>query len=235
MVLDRPEAYVTGQELDLMEQLLPFGEMMRGIELGCGAAWLTKRLAQRYPSVSFVATEVDSVQHQKNQQALIANLEFRLEGAQSISEADESVDAIWMLKSLHHVPAELMAQAMEEIARVLKPGGYAYFSEPVYAGEFNALLSMIHDEKLVRTQAFEAIRGLVDSGRMRLLGEYFFNIPGRYASWEVFEERFLNVTHTELRIDTERYEKIKQAFLTHMGAEGAEFLKPHRVDLLQKP
>ena len=61
MVLDRPEAYVTGQELDLMEQLLPF-DGMRGIELGCGAAWLTKSLARRYPNARFIATEVDRIQ-----------------------------------------------------------------------------------------------------------------------------------------------------------------------------
>jgi hypothetical protein len=70
---------------------------------------------------------------------------------------------------------------------------------------------------------------------MQLVGEYFFNVPGRYASWEAFEDRFLNITHSKLDIDTERYASIKQAFLARMGPDGAEFLKPHRVDLLQKP
>jgi SAM-dependent methyltransferase len=233
MVLDRPEAYVTGQELDLMEQLLPL-EGVRGIELGCGAAWLTKGLARRHPDASFIATEVDQIQHQKNLQESIANLEFRLEGAQSISEADNSVDAVWMLKSLHHVPAELMGKAMDEIARVLKPGGYAYFSEPVYSGEFNALMSLIHDEKQVRQAAFDAICRLAQREDMSLQQQVFLNVPGCYESWELFESRFLKVTHTKLEIDETRYRQIRQAFNAHMGEDGAHFLKPHRIDLLRK-
>jgi SAM-dependent methyltransferase len=233
MVLDRPEAYVTGQELDLMEQLLPFNGM-RGIELGCGSAWLTKRLAQRYPDAHFVASEVDQIQHQKNLQETLVNLEFRLEGAQSISEADECVDAVWMLKSLHHVPVELMAQAMDEIARVLKPGGYAYFSEPVYRGEFNALMSLIHDEKQVRQAAYEAICRLAERDDMSLQQQVFLNVPGCYESWELFESRFLKVTHTELEIDEHKYQQIREAFHAHLGEDGAHFLKPHRIDLLRK-
>jgi SAM-dependent methyltransferase len=235
MVMNRPQAYEIATEQEMMERLLP---LAKGniFELGCGAAWTTRQLAERYPESRFVATEVDRIQHDKNlTQAAPDNLQFRLGGAEAIDAAAQSVDVVCMLKSLHHVPAALMPAAMEEIVRVLKPGGLAYFSEPVYAGEFNALMSMIHDEKEVRAQAFEAIRGLVGSGRMQLVGEYFFNVPGRYVSWEAFEERFLNITHSKLDIDAQRYAGIKHAFLAHMGSEGAEFLKPHRIDLLRKP
>ena len=235
MVMNRPQAYETASELEMMERLLPL-EGAQIVELGCGAAWITRQLAERYPGSRFRATEVDRVQHQKNlTQDSPDNLTFLPGGAEAIAAESNSVDLIWMLKSLHHVPLELMPAAMDEIVRVLKPGGLVYFSEPVYAGEFNALMSLIHDEKEVRTRAFESIRGLVESGRMQLQGEYFFNVPGSYASWEVFEDRFLNITHTELAIDQDRYEKIKQSFLAHLGSQGAEFLKPHRVDLLRKP
>ncbi len=233
--MNRPEAYRTANELEMMERLLPL-EGARVVELGCGAAWITRQLAERYPDSRFTATEVDRIQHEKNlAQPAPPNLEFRLGGAESIEAESGSVDIVWMLKSLHHVPPGLMPAAMEEIVRVLRPGGLAYFCEPVYAGEFNALMSLIHDEKEVRTQAFGAILGLVESGRMILEGEYFFNVPGRYATWEAFEDRFLKITHTQLDIDAERYETIRQAFLAHMGPEGADFFKPHRVDLLRKP
>ncbi len=235
MVMNRPEAYETATEQEMMERLLPL-QGSRILELGCGAAWITRQLAERYPGSHFTATEVDRIQHQKNLALEVPqNLSFRLGGAEAIEADSGSLDLVWMLKSLHHVPAELMPAAMNEIVRVLRPGGLAYFSEPVYAGEFNALMSLIHDEKEVRTRAFEAVRGLVESGRMQLQGEYFFNVPGRYASWEEFEDRFLNITHTELAIDEARYQRIKQTFLAHLGAQGAEFLKPHRVDLLRKP
>lgn len=234
MVLNNPDAYQTGSEIELMERLLPIRDT-RILELGCGSAWITRRLAESHPDCRFIATEVDRIQHQKNLAAPVANVSFRLEGAQSISEPDQSVDIVWMLKSLHHVPEETMPTVMSEIVRVLKPGGMAYFSEPVYSGRFNALMSLIHDEKEVRESAFRAIQSLLERGSMALLGQFFLNVPGCYESWEAFESRFLNVTHTRLQIDKVRYHQIKQAFMAHMGAQGAEFLKPHRVDLLHKP
>ncbi|MEJ2692188.1 MAG: class I SAM-dependent methyltransferase [Candidatus Thiodiazotropha sp.] len=235
MIMHRPQAYETATEIEMMERLLPLHQA-RILELGCGGARITRQLAEHYPESQFTATEVDRIQHEKNlAQAVPTNLSFRLGGAESIDAEAESFDIVWMLKSLHHVPGELMSSAMEEIRRVLKPGGLGYFSEPVYAGEFNALMSLIHDEKRVRTLAFEAIRGVVEEGRMRLVGEYFFNVPGRYLNWQAFEDRFLNITHTELFIDAQRYATIKQAFQVHLGPQGAEFMKPHRVDLLQKP
>lgn len=110
-----------------------------------------------------------------------------------------------MLKSLHHVPEETMPKVMSEIVRVLKPGRIAYFPEPLYSGKFNALMSLIHDEKKVRESAFKAIQGLLERRSMTLLGQFFLNVPGCYESWEAFESRFLNVTHTRLQIDKVRY------------------------------
>ncbi|MES9992406.1 MAG: methyltransferase domain-containing protein [Candidatus Thiodiazotropha sp.] len=233
MVLHDQAAYRQGTEVELMERLLNL-EGVVVLELGCGRAGITRLLAEAHPESRFIATEVDAIQHQKNLRSPVANVSFRLEGAQSISQPDGSVDIVLMLKSLHHVPEGIMPQAMSEITRVLKPGGVAYFSEPVYAGEFNALLSLIHDEKRVRELAFAAIQALAESDEMALLGQYFLNVPGRYDSWELFESRFLNITHTKLEIDEARYRQIKSAFMQHMGPQGAAFLKPHRIDLLRK-
>jgi SAM-dependent methyltransferase len=137
--MNRPEAYETATEQEMMERLLPL-EGAQILELGCGAAWITRQLAERYPGSRFTATEVDQVQHGKNLALSVPNnLSFRLGGAEASEAETGSVDLVWMLKSLHHVPADAMPVAMQEISRVLKPGGLAYFSEPVYAGEFNAL------------------------------------------------------------------------------------------------
>jgi hypothetical protein len=116
----------------------------------------------------------------------------------------------------------------------LLPGGRAYFSEPVYWGPFNDLLRLIHDEREVREAAFGALTDAVESGLFTLEAEVFFQVPGTYETWELFEDRFLKVTHTDLAIDQERYDTIRLAFLSHMTPTGAHFLKPHRVDLLRK-
>ena len=121
MAMNRPESYRTAHELEMMQELLPL-EGARIVELGCGAAWIARQLAERYPGSRFTATEVDRIQHQKNlDQSVPQNLEFRLGGAEAIEAESGSVDIVWMLKSLHHVPPELMPAAMEEIVRVLRP------------------------------------------------------------------------------------------------------------------
>jgi len=158
MKLHDPDAYRTTTELEIMARVLPMAGR-RVLELGCGRAWMTRQMAERFRPREIIATEVDRIQHRKNLQIEdLPGVRFVYGGAEQIDLPDHSVDLALMLKSLHHVPRESMAPAMNEIARVLKPGGLAYISEPVYQGDFNDILRLFHDEKTVREQAFEAIR-----------------------------------------------------------------------------
>ncbi|MES9870141.1 MAG: class I SAM-dependent methyltransferase [Sedimenticola sp.] len=235
MLIDNANAYRTASELDIIGQTLPLQDA-QVLELGCGRAWMTRQIAERFHPAGIVATEVDRVQHEKNLQISdLPGVTFVYGGAQQIALPDSSIDIAIMLKSLHHVPRELMDQGLGEIARVLKPGGIAYLSEPVYQGAFNDILRLFNDEKEVRELAFAAIERAVGSGMFELVEQIFFNSPGHYADFAEFEDRMLNVTHTEHRIDEPLYLKIRQAFEAHMTENGANFLKPSRVDLLRKP
>jgi SAM-dependent methyltransferase len=74
-------------------------------------------------------------------------------GAQAIPFQDGSFDLALMLKSLHHVPLDLLDQALAEVHRVLRPQGLLYVSEPVFAGALNEVMRLFHDEELVRAAA----------------------------------------------------------------------------------
>ena len=207
------------------------------IELGCGTADTTLSLAERYPDCRIIAFEVDQTQHEKNV-ALNGppNLAFRLGGAEHIDLPSDSVDAVLMLKSLHHVPRSVMDQALDEIARVLRPDGLAYISEPVYAGAFNAILRRFHDEKTVRESAFGAIQAAVARGILLLEREVHFLSHSRFDSFADFEARVIGATHTRFDIDEAKHEEIRLAFARQVDQDGrAEFLNPQRVDLLRKP
>jgi len=225
--------YRTSDDAAIIAELLDL-RGARVLELGCGAAWTTRMVMQRFAPRHIVATEVDLIQHEKNlAQDPIQGVSFRYGGAEAIADPDGSFDAVLMFKSLHHVPMRVMDQALREIHRVLRPGGHALFLEPVYAGEFNDLMRLINDEGEVRTAAVAALNRALEAGLFRLEAEVFYETPGAYPTWEAFEDRFLKVTHTELDIDAARYAQIRSAFLAHMTPEGASFLKPHRVDLLR--
>jgi len=235
MKIHDPIAYRTATELEIMEQVLPM-QGMRVLELGCGRAWMTRRISELFQPQEIIATEVDRIQHEKNLQIDdLPNVRFVYGGAEQIDLPDHSVDRALMLKSLHHVPRELMEAALQEIARVLKPGGLAYMSEPVYQGDFNDILRLFHDEKEVRELAFEAVRQAVRGGTFELQEEIFFNSPGHYRDFSEFDERMLQVTHTDHQISSDLYQRIESAFERHMTDDGAHFLKPSRVDLLRKP
>jgi ubiquinone/menaquinone biosynthesis C-methylase UbiE len=206
------------------------------LELGCGSADITRSIATSGPGRKITALEVDEIAHEKNLQiADLPNVTFGLSGAQQIPLEDESVDVVFMFKSLHHVPVRLMEASIHEIRRVLRPGGLAYISEPVFAGDFNEVLRLFHDEKTVREAAFSALKNAVDDGLFDLVEETFFNSPGKYESFAEFENDTIKATHSSHELDEELYALVKQRFEQHIGDDGAHFLNPMRVDLLRRP
>ncbi len=234
MIIDQPEAYQSVTELALMQRILPL-KNADIVELGCGKAVMTRALSQCVEQGTVVATEVDEVQHQLNLQISdLSNVTFVFGGAEKIDVADASVDVVLMFKSLHHVPESLMGAALEEIARVLKPGGLAYISEPVFRGSFNEVLRLFHDEQSVRQQAFDAVKNCVDNGVLTLVEQQFFNAELHFDDFEQYQSQVMNVTHTEHRLSETLMAEVKATFERSMSDDGADFVLPIRVDLLRK-
>jgi ubiquinone/menaquinone biosynthesis C-methylase UbiE len=235
MQIARQDATRTCPEMHIInEQLSLDGKTI--LELGCGTAELTRIIATAGSERRVLALEVDEMQHAENMKITdLDNVEFALAGAQEIPAAAGSVDLVFMFKSLHHVPESLMAQSFDEIARVLKPGGYAYISEPVFAGEFNEILRLFHDEQKVREAAFNATRSAVESGQFELVDQLFFNTPVHFADFSDFEHKVIGVSHTQHHLSEAVHELVKARFESNMGDTDARFSAPIRVDLLKKP
>lgn len=228
------DSYRNATEIEIMEEVLPF-EDADVLELGCGRARWTRTIAERFPVKSVTATEVDRVQHEKNLQITdLPRVRFVYGGAEDIHLDDGSTDIVIMLKSLHHVPVALMGKALEEIHRVLRPGGLAYISEPVYAGQFNEILRLFNDEKEVRQAAFDTLKEAVSRGDFALKDEIFFQSKSEFGTFAEFEDRILFPSHSDHSIDETLHDQVRLAFEPHLGPDGASFINPHRVDLLQK-
>lgn len=235
MKISDPLAKLVCPEREVYEALLPL-DAAHILELGCGKADHTRTIAQDGKVAAIIALEVDEIQHAINLQTIdLPRVNFLLGGAQSIPVPDSNFDIVLMFKSLHHVPMNKMDQALAEIRRVLKPGGLAYISEPVYAGEFNEILRLFHDEKAVREAAFAAVERAVASGLFELAAEKFFATPSHFDSFEQFEDRILKVTHTQHQLSPELHREVREKFMAHVTAQGADFYMPIRVDLLRKP
>jgi SAM-dependent methyltransferase len=230
-----PAATEVNTDRALCRELLPLAGA-RVLELGCGRAETTRALAEAFPTARITAMEVDRVQHAKNLAVRdLPNVTFVEGGAQAIPAPDASFDVAIMLKSLHHVPLVEMDGALAEIRRVLVPGGLAYVSEPVYAGDYNDIIRLFHDERSVREAAFAALQRCVEGGVLELVAERFFLAPLRFESWEHFDERMLQSTHTTHVLSPATLAQVRERFMRHVGPQGAKFLTPARVDLLRRP
>ncbi|WP_296891873.1 class I SAM-dependent methyltransferase [Thiobacillus sp.] len=227
-----PSALRVADEGDILKERLPLSGA-KVLELGCGKAEKTRLVAQTAASV--LALEVDATQLAENQAAeKPGNVQFAFGGAENIPTDDSNVDIVLMFKSLHHVPIERMDDTFSEIRRVLKPGGLAYISEPVYAGDFNEILRLFHDEKAVREAAFAAEVRAVSTQRLSLVSQTFFLQPMHFDDFSQFENRILKVTHTEHRLSPALHEAVRSEFNRHMSPNGATFHMPIRVDLFRK-
>ena len=232
MKISDPSTERVCNELDEIVAGLPLAGA-RVLELGCGKAEKTRALAPHVAAI--VAMEVDAIQHGRNLQVVdLPNVSFRHGAAEAIPEPDGAFDIVIMFKSLHHVPPNAMDQAFQEIHRVLKPGGLAWISEPVYAGEFNEILRLFHDEKDVREAAFASVRAAIDSGLFSLAGQHFFSTPGHFDSFAQFEERIIQVTHSIHQLSPELLGVVRGKFQAHLTATGADFHNPLRIDVLRK-
>jgi ubiquinone/menaquinone biosynthesis C-methylase UbiE len=186
------------------------------------------------------ALEVDARQHAQNVATPHTNLTFLLAGAAAVPCGDASFDLALMLKSLHHVPLHEMGRALNEVARVLKPGGWFYVSEPVYEGPLNDIVKLFNDEGMVRMSAQLVLDEALDQhdSRWKALQEEHFDMPVRYTDWADFEKRMLYPTFTDHQIDDAKLATIRAAFEQYAATQpttgGVRFTRPMHVRLLQK-
>ena len=220
-------------ELELLAGLVP----LQGadiVELGCGAAALARALLRRFAGSRVTGLEVDERQHAKNLAAPAEGLLFLAAGAQAIPLPDGRFDLALMLKSLHHVPRPLMAQALAEAARVLKPGGHLYVSEPVYAGTLNDIIKLYNDEREVRDAAQAALDQALQGSHWEQAADIRFEMPMHFADFTSFEQKMMRPTFVDHAIDDALLAQVRAAFMPHMGAQGADFVRAMHVRLLRK-
>jgi ubiquinone/menaquinone biosynthesis C-methylase UbiE len=234
-----PTDHLIRDELALLAALVPLDGAAL-IELGCGAADLARRLVAAHAGACVLGLEVDERQMAKNlaqPEGTWAGIRFVQAGAQAIPAPDASFDGALMLKSLHHVPAQWLDQALAEVQRVLKPGGWLYVSEPVFDGLANEVIKLFNDEGEVRRAAYQALMRALAQGGWTMVTERFFEMPTRYRDFADFAARMIDVTFAERRLDESIRTEVQARFerLGRRGDDGyLHFTRPMRINLLRK-
>jgi ubiquinone/menaquinone biosynthesis C-methylase UbiE len=116
----------------------------RCLEIGCGQGVVTRLLAERY-GAQVVASDYDPAQvavARERLAGLDGPVEFRVVDARAIPFDDAEFDAVFSFGVLHHIPGG-WREAVAEIARVLKPGGWFVFTDLVVSPRASRLMGRL--------------------------------------------------------------------------------------------
>jgi SAM-dependent methyltransferase len=103
-------------------------ERRLALDFGCGVGRLTRALASRYAEVVGVDISSSMLAQARQLHANLGNVRF-VENVQPRLDflPDASVDLVYSVITLHHIPATLQRGYVSEFLRVLAPGGMAVF------------------------------------------------------------------------------------------------------------
>ncbi len=205
------------------------------LDVGCGAGGLARRIAAKADVASITAIDNDISQITDNIDANPKNVRFAVGDAAALPLPSNGVDVVVMMKSLHHVPVKHMDEAFSELARVLRPGGYLYVCEPAYAGAFNEIMSLFHDEGPERAAALKAIDRAVTSGQFSITKRPDYLRPIEFLSLDDFRERMMDLPWLKSRITPEIEKRVRSAWKTHANIDGgASFTSRMLVFVMRK-
>jgi SAM-dependent methyltransferase len=129
---DEAEFWASGPD-NLDRTLDPFsrtiGPTDRVIEIGCGIGRLTRAIADRAAHVVGVDVSSEMVDRAREALADVANVELVLGNGVDLSGvADASMDVAYSFIVFQHIPdPKVTCRYIEEIGRVLRPGGWTVF------------------------------------------------------------------------------------------------------------
>jgi SAM-dependent methyltransferase len=115
--------------LGVLIDLVPEDPEARWLETACGPGLIARALAPRVGSV--LGTDLTPAMIEKARvdaaEAGVENVSFEVGDATALDLPDDSLDGAITRFSLHHIPAPV--RVLEEMRRVVKPGGYVVVSD----------------------------------------------------------------------------------------------------------
>lgn len=204
----------------------------RVIDVGCGDGHLARHMARFGARV--LGVECSPRQLAKARAADPVRGVDIVEGVgQALPAASGDADYVVFFNSLHHVPAAVMGKALEEAARVLRPGGRVYVSEPIAEGRFFETCRPVDDETEVRALAYHALR---HCPALKPVQEFRYLHTVRMRTFDAFRDRIISAnSEREARFDAMK-DELRALFETNgtRTDEGWNFDQPMRVNLLER-
>jgi ubiquinone/menaquinone biosynthesis C-methylase UbiE len=173
--------FTFGRERALREKLLRLARIRLGetvLDVGCGTGTLAIAAARQVGSAGRVfgidASRKMLERARRKAKKARQQVDFREAPAQHLPFEDGCFDLVTSTVMLHHLPAKARAEAISEIARVLKPGGRVFvadFATP--SSRQHGFLARLHRHGAVKFDQILTLLGdaglqVIDSGAVGL-------------------------------------------------------------------
>lgn len=218
---------------DFLVSLIDFSGK-RVLDVGCGDGNLARLMTAKGARVTGLECQPKQLA-KALAAAKVGDEDYVDAGAQDMPFPDEEADIVVFFNSLHHVPPEMMSKGLSEAARVLKPNGVLYVSEPVASGPFFELVRPVDDETEARRLAYEAVQAVSRHG-LRPESEHLFLHPMSMKSFDEFRQRVVSANHERQALVAAMEAELRANFerLGQKTERGQFFLQPTRANLLRK-
>lgn len=221
-------------DLDVLDRLVkPSGKDV--VDIGCGGGALVRALSGR--GARMIGVEISEGQLGPAVSADDGTgARYLIGTAQRLPLEDASVDAAVFMRSLHHVPAAELIDALREARRVLREDGLVYVAEPLAEGDFFALTRLVEDEVDVRAAAQAALDRASDAGLSRA-STFDYDVRVCLADLAALRARLVSVDPARAEPFDAREAELAGAFarLGEAGERPGErcFRQPMRADVLR--
>jgi SAM-dependent methyltransferase len=226
---------MTGTPAMLLDELLDVRDR-DVLDIGCGEGGLARRLASAGARVVGVDPLPGALERARGHADGGPSARYVEGVAEALPFPDASFDVAIFFNSLHHVPVEAMDAALEEAARVLRPGGLLYVQEPKAEGSAFELLRAVDDETAIRGAARAALaRALEGRFVAHLSREVVLEV--RHADFAALRGRTIAVDPARASAFAEHEAALRRTF-ERLGRPvergGCVFDQPFHIDLLER-